>query len=169
MNGSYRHSPWFHLIWRWGKFNVVGGAGVLVQLAVLYGLVGILGMHYLPATLLAVEAAILHNFCWHERWTWSDRTRHHPGAVLHRLVAFNVTTGLTSLLGNLVFMFLLVDQMGLHYLMANLLAIAACSLFNFLVSDRFIFRPATLPPVPATGSEESTAPGPGECRPVRPR
>ena len=25
--------------------------------------------------LIAVEAAVLHNFGWHERWTWRDRPR----------------------------------------------------------------------------------------------
>ena len=35
---------------------------------------------------LAVEAAILHNFLWHERWTWSDRAA--AGRRLDRLAAF---------------------------------------------------------------------------------
>jgi putative flippase GtrA len=148
------------LVWRWLKFNLVGGVGIVVQLAALYLLVGLVGMHYLPATLLAVEAAILHNFYWHERWTWADRTRHNPGAVARRLIAFNITTGMTSLLGNLLFMFLLVDQLGLHYLLANLLAIAACSLFNFLVSDWFIFRPAAVAAPPVSASDESPDIGP---------
>lgn len=160
MKESRRQSAWSRMVWRWVKFNLVGGLGVLVQLAVLYLLAGLLAVHYLPATLLAVEAAILHNFCWHERWTWSDQTRQQPGALLRRLLAFNITTGLTSLLGNLVFMYLLVDRLGLHYLVANLLAIAACSLFNFLVSDRFIFRANVLPPVqgpmPEDGADGGT-------------
>lgn len=37
-----------------------------VQLAVLAWLVRSLQMHYLPATAIAVEAAVLHNFFWHE-------------------------------------------------------------------------------------------------------
>jgi len=34
----------------------------------------------------------------------------------------------------------LVDMLGLPYLAANGITIAACSLVNFLVSDRFVFR-----------------------------
>ena len=31
------------------------------------------GVHYLVATAIGVEAAILTNFLWHDRWTWRDR------------------------------------------------------------------------------------------------
>ena len=58
---------------RWLKFNLVGAIGIVVQLAVLGILNGILKLDYLPATALAVEAAVLHNFLWHERFTWADR------------------------------------------------------------------------------------------------
>ena len=55
---------------RWCVFNGIGLAGAAVQLAVLWMLLAA-RVHYLPATILAVEAALLHNFLWHERWTWS--------------------------------------------------------------------------------------------------
>jgi putative flippase GtrA len=117
----------------------VGALGIGVQLAVLALLAGFLQIHYLWATLLAVEVAILHNFAWHERWTWSDRTRLVPGGIALRLVRFNLTTGLVSLLGNILLMWALVGQARLHYFAANLLTVAACAIINFLVSDRFVF------------------------------
>ena len=60
---------------RWLKFNLVGGFGIVVQLAALLGLKSGLHLGYLPATALAVEAAVIHNFFWHERYTWADRVR----------------------------------------------------------------------------------------------
>lgn len=140
---------------RWLKFNAVGAAGVVVQLAALAALAGGFGIGYLPATVLAVEAAVLHNFFWHERWTWGDRTqgRRRMGPVLGRLLRFNLSTGLVSILANLVLMRLLVGRLGLHYLPSNMLAIAAGSLVNFLVSHLFVFRAAraapTVPPAAA--------------------
>jgi len=59
---------------RFVRFNVVGAMGIAVQLAALTLLVSGLGVHYLPATALAIELSVLHNFFWHERWTWGDRT-----------------------------------------------------------------------------------------------
>ncbi len=118
------------------KFNAVGGLGIVVQLVALASFRGALGIHYLPATALAVEMAVLHNFIWHERWTWRDR----PGSAFGRLLRFNATTGALSILANLLLMRLFVGGLRLHYLAANLLSIAVCSVANFLLSDRWVFR-----------------------------
>jgi len=123
----------------WLKFNAVGVIGVGVQLGSLAVFKTFLEVDYLAATLIAVEAAILHNFIWHERWTWNDRTRNQSG-VLRRLLRFNMANGAISLGGNVAMMWLLVSQARLHYLLANLLAIAICSLANFFVSDRLVFQ-----------------------------
>ena len=129
---------------RWLKFNVVGGVGIVVQLGALEALTAGLHLNYLAATALAVEAAVLHNFVWHERYTWADRPR--LGRAVSRLLQFNLTTGTISILGNLALMRLFTGEGHVPPLLANLLAIAACSLANFLVSDRVVFR-ASLPPV----------------------
>jgi putative flippase GtrA len=123
---------------RWLKFNAVGAIGIVVQLAMLAVLKSLLHVEYLWATALAVEAAVLHNFLWHERWTWKGRVA--EKGMLLRLVRFNLTTGAVSILANLVFMRLLVGQLHMQYLVANLLSIAATSLANFLLSEWFVFR-----------------------------
>jgi putative flippase GtrA len=126
--------------WRWVKFNAVGVIGFAVQLAVLATLVSGAGMNYLLATALAVEAAVLHNFIWHEFYTWRDRTvRNHRGA-LGRLARFNLTTGALSIGGNVVIMRVLVGTLHMKYLLANVVTIAACSLANFAASHWFVFR-----------------------------
>ena len=127
---------------RWLKFHAVGVIGVAVQLAALAFFKSALGLHYLTATALAVEAAVLHNFCWHERWTWVERTRQSPGVILlmGRLLRFNVSSGLLSIVANLVLMRLFVGHFHLHYLVANILTIVTASLANFLLSELLVFR-----------------------------
>ena len=120
---------------RWIKFNLVGGMGIVVQLLVLITLKSGLHLHYLAATTLAVETAVVHNFLWHERFTWADRA----GAGFARFCKFNLTTGLFSIAGNLVLMKLLVGIGHVNYLLANGITITACSVVNFLVSDGFVF------------------------------
>ncbi len=124
------------------KFYTVGLIGVAVQLAALVLFKSVAGLHYMAATALAVEVAVLQNFWWHERWTWVDRTRQAPGLglLMARLVRFNLTTGLVSIAANLVLMRLLVGVFHLHYLIANVLTIATASLANFLLSELFVFR-----------------------------
>jgi putative flippase GtrA len=127
---------------RWVKFHAVGVIGVVVQLAALAFFKSALGLYYLTATALAVEAAVLHNFWWHERWTWVERTRQSAGlgVLLARLLRFNLTSGLVSIAANLVLMRLFVGSLRLHYLPANMLTIATASLANFLLSELFVFR-----------------------------
>jgi putative flippase GtrA len=123
---------------RWLKFNLVGGLGIGVQL----GCLALLRhwMHYLVATALAVEIAVLHNFVWHERFTWKDR----PGGGrerLMRLLRFHLGNGAVSILGNVGLMWLLVERLHMrHLLVANGIAIAICSFLNFALGEWFVFR-----------------------------
>jgi putative flippase GtrA len=126
-------TTWIH----WLKFNAVGGMGIGVQLIVLSGLKSGLHIDYLLATALAVEAAVVHNFVWHERFTWAERESKN---VAPRFLKFNLTAGAFSILGNVLLMALFVDLARMNYLLANFATIAVCSLCNFVVSDRFVFQ-----------------------------
>jgi dolichol-phosphate mannosyltransferase len=121
---------------RFARFSIVGAGGIVVQTTALAALLRFSDIHYMLATVLAVELSVLHNFVWHRRWTWADRPASRAALALLR---FNATTGAMSLAGNLVFMFLLVGGLRLDPRAANLIAIGLCSLVNFALSDRFVF------------------------------
>jgi putative flippase GtrA len=125
---------------RWLKFNAVGALGIIVQLSLLFALKAGFHLSYLLATTLAVEAAVLHNFLWHERYTWADRVQPSRRKSLPRLLRFNLTNGGISIAGNLALMKVMVGLGGMNYLIANGIAIAACSLVNFLASDEWVFE-----------------------------
>jgi putative flippase GtrA len=114
----------------WLRFNAVGIAGAAVQLAVLW-LLTRTGLHYLIATALAVEAALLQNFYWHVRWTWKDRE---PS-----LLRFHLANGLVSILSNLAWMRLFTGWLHLPAVPANIAAIALTSLINFALGERWVF------------------------------
>ena len=149
------HPPRPGLI-RWGIYSLVGLCGVFIQLVTLVGLKSGMELHYLLATALAVEAAVLHNFCWHVRWTWSDRRVQSGTETLYRLLRFNLTVGCVSIFQNLFLMGLLVDQLGMHYLIANMMTIAMCSLLNYITSDRLVFKNPS-PKSTRVSQEEPTA------------
>ncbi|HTZ81973.1 MAG TPA: GtrA family protein [Candidatus Acidoferrales bacterium] len=138
---SQRPGAHTSILVRWCKFNVVGGIGIGVQFAALFFLRSILGFNYLLATAVAVEAAVIHNFVWHEQFTWSDRVESSWRRSLPRLLRFNLTTGAVSILGNLALMKILVGEGHMNYLLANGIAIAVCSIANFLVSEEWVFEP----------------------------
>jgi len=123
---------------RTAKFALVGAIGIAVQLFALELLTAV-GCQYLWATALAVEAAVLHNFAWHQAFTWSDRAESRFSETAGRLLRFHLSNGTFSVLGNLLLMRWLVGQLGMRVLIANLLTIAACSVANFVASDRWVF------------------------------
>jgi putative flippase GtrA len=123
---------------RWLKFNAVGAAGVVVQIGALWILVECGTLQCLLATIVATELAVIHNFVWHTRWTWADR----PVSVaqsIGRLVRFNLTNGAVSLIGSVILMAALTGVARVPYLVANMIAIATCSLLNFALSEKMVF------------------------------
>ena len=129
---------------RWIKFNAVGGIGIVVQLASLAVFRAWMKIDYLLATGLAVEIAVVHNFLWHERFTWADRPARRWRHSLLRLAKFNLSNGMVSLVGNLGLMLALVGGFKVNYLVANCFAIAVCSVVNFWLGDRFVFETEAL-------------------------
>jgi putative flippase GtrA len=125
----------------WIKFNVVGVLGFALQAGALFALThNSHPISYLTATVLAVELAILNNFFWHQLWTWRDRPSSTVNETLRRLAKFNLTTGLVSIGGNLIFMSILVGRLGVAIVLANLISVLVCSLLNFILADRLAFR-----------------------------
>src|SRR4029078_6880179 len=127
----------------WIKFNVVGLLGFGLQSATLFILTHtVYSISYLAATAVPVEVAVLNNFVWHQRGPWKDRPAEEKNETWRRLAKFNVTTGLVSLVGNLVLMSILVGRLGLPVTGANVITVAACSVLSFFLADRIAFNGA---------------------------
>jgi putative flippase GtrA len=125
---------------RWTRFAGVGVMGFGVQLVVLFMLTAYTRLEYALAVILAVEAAILHNFVWHQEWTWGDRRRESsPAAFFNRLLRFNAASGLVSLLGNVMITAACVELLGVPVVLANVLAVTSLTGANFLLADRLVF------------------------------
>jgi dolichol-phosphate mannosyltransferase len=143
LNSQDSPSGWKSTLLTSIKFYTIGAIGMVVQLAVISVLVGIFKMHYLLATFLGVEAAIIQNYIWHEKWTWADRASVTKKEALTRLMKFNLTTGAFSLIGNLLLMKLFVGFLHFHYFIAQIITIGTCAILNFLISHHFVFKAQT--------------------------
>ena len=124
---------------RWLKFNAVGAMGIVVQLLALALLLRLLEFHYIWATVLAVETAVVHNFFWHWGWTWADRRRGGLKYMAGTLLRFNLSNGMISLFGTVLCTGVLTGIFKLNPLLANVLSLGPCCVINYLVSDRLIF------------------------------
>jgi putative flippase GtrA/phosphatidylglycerophosphate synthase len=133
---------WRPIVRRWWRFNLVGIGGFALQLGVLWILARICGVHYLIATALAVEIAVLHNFAWHEAWTWRSVSTE---GRWRRLLRFNLANGFVSIASNLLFTLLFMQWMGLPLLAANTAAVIMMALLNFALAESWVFaRPGNV-------------------------
>lgn len=130
---------------RFGKFNLVGLLGAALQLFLLWTLTKWVCAPALVATPVAVELVVLHNFVWHERFTWRDRRTSDMRQRLIRLWRFHAGNGLTSLLGNTVLVYAFVEWLHAPVLLSAAAAIVVCSLLNFLTADRWVYEIASTP------------------------
>ena len=127
---------------RWLKFNAVGMAGAGVQLTALWFFARIAGIEYVIATALAVEVAVLHNFAWHEAWTWRGMPRE---GRWRRLGRFHVANGFVSILSNMLFTWVFKQEAGFSLFVANLGAMGATALLNFALAITWVFQKPRIP------------------------
>lgn len=125
------------MLHRWWRFNLVGIGGFALQLGMLWVLARLFGVHYLIATALAVEIAVLHNFAWHEAWTWRNLEAE---GRWRRLLRFNLANGFVSIASNVLFTLLLMQWIRLPLLVANAAAVIMMALLNFALAESWVFR-----------------------------
>ena len=127
-------------IGRFLKFGAVGFSGVFVDLGGFW-LLSNVGFAAVTATILSAEVAVLNNFIWNDRWTFSDRSIQQPGrrSLVKRFLKFNVLCLVGIVLqGTLVG--LMSNVAGFPAIGAKLLAIALVMLWNFWINLKLSWR-----------------------------
>jgi dolichol-phosphate mannosyltransferase len=121
----------------------VGLSGVVVDMAILYLLHTTLGLPLTRSKLVAAELAIINNFFWNDAWTFADISLRQRGwpARCKRGLKFNLIClaglGLNVVALNVIYN--LVFGQRWPYL-ANLLAIALVTLWNFWLNLKLSWR-----------------------------
>jgi len=125
--------------WVFVKFGIVGGIGVIVNMATFWVMTALLGVNHLVASAAATEIAILNNFMLNDLWTFRERR---GGVRLGiRLLYFHGSRilGLLVTVGSL---YLLADLAGLDVLSSQLIGVILGTLTNFITSDLFVWPEA---------------------------
>ena len=117
---------------RLGKFLVVGASGVVVNNAALFTFYALLRLPLLVASSAAVALAVVNNFLWNDRWTFAQQ-RGPLSLAVRRFGRFGVASGGGLVLTTLM-LWVLVNELGLHYLVANLIAAATGAASNYVVN-----------------------------------
>lgn len=128
---------------RFARFAAVGLGGVVVDMGLFCALSDprLFGWGLVASKLVAAEVAILHNFLWNDAWTFADRVAA-PGSGLsrlQRLLRFNLVCG-AGLALSVGILGVLCERLGVSRYLANAVAIAVVTLWNFSLSLRLGWR-----------------------------
>lgn len=128
---------------RFIQFCLVGLSGVVVDMGFLYLLSdpNTLGLPLTRSKIIAAELAIINNFLWNDFWTFGDISRYQPGKRqrLKRLIKFNVIC-LAGLILNVLLLNIFFNLFNLNRYIANFLAIALVTLWNFWFNLKLSWR-----------------------------
>jgi putative flippase GtrA len=138
--------------YRYIKFGIVGASGTVVNLVVLH-----LGHEYVFNAIeasynkpylslaLAIAVATVNNFTWNRLWTWSDRVRTleadmQPVSIRLLGMEFGQYVTASAFGSALQYVLTLLLSGSMDYRIANVVAIVAASVSNFLANDRWTFK-----------------------------
>jgi dolichyl-phosphate beta-glucosyltransferase len=119
------------------RFAIVGASGTIVDYSSFYVLTRLTLLEPLVANPIAVEIAIIWNFFWNNRWTFSAREVAAP--VWKRFLIFQfVALGGMLLSQNSLFIFN--RALNIFDLLAKALTIPIVAIFNYVTNSRWTFR-----------------------------
>jgi putative flippase GtrA len=149
------------MIRRFLRFAAAGASGFAAQIAIVGAFANTPGVHYLVATAIGVETAIILNFFWHERWTWRDRPAVSSRERLLRLGRFHALTAASSIAGSIAITAVLVERLSLPPALANVGSVIMLSVINFAGANKLVFRAAVVlfaltMTAPAFASDDAT-------------
>ena len=117
---------------RLSKFGVVGVINTAVDYIVFAVLVQLFAVHVVPANIAGYGAGIVNSFVLNARFTFRDRAgggNRFGLFVVVNLVGLVLSTGVVWML-----------SLTLHPLLAKLAATGVTLIWNYAMSDRFVFR-----------------------------
>ncbi len=127
------------------KFGLVGLSGVVINEGFLYLFHNILGIYdaglsffILPVSLvIAIEASVIWNFSFNNKWTFSDRK---GGNVFVKLFKYNVFTGIGAVVNIFSTVAFTDFRIIPDYLIANIAGIFIGFLINYFSSDYLVWK-----------------------------
>lgn len=118
------------------RYIVSGGTAASVNFGLLFALVELGGLHYLLASAIAIGAAIIVSFTLHKFFTFREHTLER---IPHQFFRYLVLLGCTVAV-NTVLMWILVDGLGAHYFVAQILVSGTIAVGNFFIYKLFVFH-----------------------------
>ncbi len=118
------------------RFYIVGASGVVANLGLLW-LLTEAGLWYMVSAIIAIAVSISTNFFGNKFWTFGRRD---GGVKVIRQYGYFWAASLIGMAIQLGLLWLLVELVGLWYILAAMAAIATASISNFILTKWWVFR-----------------------------
>lgn len=117
------------------RFCVAGAAGVIAYYAALYGLTEYFGVWYVISAVIGFILNTGLNFTLQKFWTFQNKETH----MVRRQLVLYVAMTVSFLVGNTVFLYLMVEYLHMWYIGAQVILTAVISVLSFIISGK-IFK-----------------------------
>jgi dolichol-phosphate mannosyltransferase len=121
------------------RFYSIGAIGLGINYAISLLFSGIVtNLWYIHATIIGISVSMTSNFVLNKIWTFEDA----DFGLRHTMMQYGKFIGFSSLgaLTQLGMIYLFVDQYGMDYPIALILAVACTALSNFLLNKKWTFK-----------------------------
>lgn len=117
------------------RYVIAGGTAAVVDLGLLYIFTAYISLHYLSSAVIAFVGAFLVSFTLQKFWTFRDRSIQN----IHRQSIMYFTISLGNFFINTYLMYIFVEKIHLHYLVAQMFVGGIVACFSFFLCKYFIF------------------------------
>lgn len=115
------------------RYIFVGGAATVVDMGSLYIFTSIIGLNYLISAAIAFILGVTANYLLCVAWIFES-----TGRVKREIILFLVI-GVGGLILNEVIIWLLVEEVGLYYMLAKAVAVVIVLVWNFGMRKKYVF------------------------------
>lgn len=123
---------------RISRFLMTGVIGLTVNLSSLHLLVRYAGLHYLVGSVCAFTLSLIVGFLLQKYWTFRNQDASRVRAQFAQYTAL----ALTNLLANTLIVYILVEHLHAHYLIAQTIGAGSIAVVSYLIYRSYIFRDA---------------------------
>ena len=122
--------------WELVRFGVSGSFAALAGLCTLYALTDILGVWYVASSVASFIVTFIIVFLLQKFWTFKEKS----AGTIPKQSAQNFALSIFNLFFNTALIFLLVDLVGLHHVLAQVFIYGLIGAIDFFVYKYIIFR-----------------------------
>lgn len=121
-------------LFRFIKFGLVGILNTLINW-ILFIILNSLGLYYIISNIIAYSISTLNSYLWNSKWVFK-----YSGDNLKETSLKFIILNIIGLILNTIILYLLVDIVGLHKLIALIITTGIVMILNYFINKVWVFK-----------------------------